>query len=89
MATWRVASFAVRVRCGSTTMTCPPRARSARSLPGASATVIRLPFETNGLAPSMSRWSQRSRSGIGIDSGVPNIRPADTCLGIWSTVLAE
>ena len=25
-------------------------------------------------------------SGIGIDRNVPNIRPHDTCLGIWSTV---
>ena len=30
----------------------------------------------------------RSRSGIGIDSAAPNIKPADTCFGIWSTVLA-
>ncbi len=30
----------------------------------------------------------RSTSGIGIDSGAPNMSPADTCLGIWSTVLA-
>jgi len=28
----------------------------------------------------------RSRSGTGIENRVPNIRPAATCLGIWSTV---
>ncbi len=31
----------------------------------------------------------RSTSGTGIDRPVPNIKPPDTCLGIWSTVLAE
>ena len=31
----------------------------------------------------------RSMSGIGMLSAVPNMSPADTCLGIWSTVLAE
>ena len=30
----------------------------------------------------------RSRSGTGTVSAPPNIRPALTCLGIWSTVLA-
>ena len=28
-------------------------------------------------------------SGIGMLNAVPNMSPADTCLGIWSTVLAE
>jgi hypothetical protein len=51
--------------------------------------VRRLPFETSGFAPSSRRWSQRSTSGIGTDSIVPNMCPAETCLGIWSTVEAE
>ena len=50
--------------------------------------VRRLPFDTSGLAPSISRWSQRSRSGTGTLSRWPNMSPAETCLGIWSTVLA-
>ena len=53
-----------------------------------SGAVIRLPFETSGFAPSISRYSLRSRSGTGTLSAAPNIRPADTCFGIWSTVLA-
>ena len=48
----------------------------------------RLPFETSGFAPRISRWSVRSTSGTGTPSIVPNISPADTCLGIWSTVEA-
>jgi hypothetical protein len=51
--------------------------------------VRRLPFDTSGLAPSIRKWSQRSTSGIGTDSIVPNMWPADTCFGIWSTVDAE
>ena len=47
------------------------------------------PFETSGLAPRISRWSVRSTSGIGTESPVPNISPAESCLGIWSTVEAE
>ena len=31
----------------------------------------------------------RSTSGTGIVSAAPNISPAETCFGIWSTVLAE
>ncbi len=31
----------------------------------------------------------RSTSGTATDSGVPNMRADATCLGIWSTVLAE
>ena len=56
--------------------------------PRAFGEVIRLPFETSGFAPSTSRCSQRSRSGTGTLSAAPNISPADTCFGIWSTVLA-
>ena len=51
-----------------------------------SGAVSRLPFETSGLAPRISRWSVRSTSGTGTDSIAPNISPALTCLGIWSTV---
>ena len=80
------ASSAVRVRRGSTTTTLPPRSRIARRRPRMFGAVSRLPFETSGLAPSISRWSQRSTSGIGTDSIVPNIRPDETCFGIWSTV---
>ena len=50
--------------------------------------VSRLPFDTSGLAPSISRCSQRSMSGTGIERIVPNICPAETCFGIWSTVEA-
>ena len=67
------ASSAVRVRRGSTTTTLPPRSRIARSRPRMFGAVRRLPFETSGLAPSSSRWSQRSTSGIGTDSIVPNM----------------
>ena len=54
-----------------------------------SGAVRRLPFDWSGLAPRISRWSVRSTSGIGTDRIVPNMSPAATCLGIWSTVLAE
>ena len=37
----------------------------------------------------MSRKAVRSRSGTGTLSAVPNMSPALTCFGIWSTVLAE
>ena len=50
---------------------------------------MRLPFDANGFAPSMTSRSVWSMSGIGMVMGVPNISPADTCFGIWSTVLAE
>ena len=82
------ASSAVRLRRGSTTTTLPPRARIARSRPRMSGAVIRLPLEASGLAPRISRWSVRSTSGIGTLSGPPNMWPAETCFGIWSTVLA-
>ena len=54
-----------------------------------SGAVSREPFETSGLAPRISRWSVRSTSGTGTLRIVPNISPAATCFGIWSTVLAE
>ena len=54
-----------------------------------SGAVSRLPFDTSGLAPRISRWSVRSMSGTGMLSAAPNISPAETCFGIWSTVLAE
>ena len=54
-----------------------------------SGAVIRLPFDASGFAPRIRRWSVRSTSGIGIESIEPNMRPEETCLGIWSTVLAE
>ena len=69
------ASSAVRVRRGSTTTTLPPRSRIARRRPRMFGAVSRLPFETSGFAPSSSRWSQRSTSGIGTDSIVPNMWP--------------
>ena len=82
------ASSAVRVRRGSITTTLPPRSRMPRSLPRMSGAVSRLPLDTSGFAPRISRWSVRSTSGTGTDRMVPNIRPAETCLGIWSTVEA-
>ena len=57
------ASSAVRVRRGSTTTTLPPRSRMPRSRPRMLGAVSRLPFDTSGLAPRISRWSQRSTSG--------------------------
>ncbi len=54
-----------------------------------SGAVISDPFEASGFAPRISMWSVRSTSGIGTLRIVPNIRPALTCLGIWSTVDAE
>jgi len=50
-----LASAAVRVLRGSMTTTLPPRRRIARRRPGTSGAVIRLPFETKGLAPRMRR----------------------------------
>jgi hypothetical protein len=49
------ASPAVSLRRGSTTTTAPPRSRIARILPRASGAVMRLPFETAGLAPMQRR----------------------------------
>ena len=88
-AMWRSASSAVRVRAGSMTVSVPPRLRRALSLPGKSAAVARLPLETRGFAPMITKWSVWSRSGTVNAMGLPNIRPSDTCLGIWSSVLAE
>jgi len=83
------ASFAVRVRRGSTTTIRPPRARIARRRPRTSGAVMSEPLDASGLAPSTSRKSVRSRSGIGTLVAVPNIRPQAICLGYWSTVEAE
>ncbi len=82
------AAWAVLVRCGSITTSRPPRRRSALSLPGKSAAVARLPLDTSGLAPMRTRWSVRSRSGTGMALGSPKRWPPETCLGIWSRVLA-
>ena len=46
---------AVRVRRGSTTTNRPPRAWIASSRPGKSGAVHRLPLDSHGLAPSISR----------------------------------
>ena len=63
-------------------------ARSALSLPGKSGAVHRLPLDSSGLAPIRSRWSVRSRSGTGMAWASPKSSPLETCLGIWSRVLA-
>ena len=83
------ASCAVRLRRGSMTTTLPPRSRIARIRPRMSGAVSSEPFETSGLAPRTSRWSVRSTSGTGTERPVPNISPAESCFGIWSTVEAE
>ena len=88
-AMWRSATSAVRVRFGSITVRRPPRRRSSFSFPGKSAAVATLPLLTRGLAPMMTRWSVRSRSGTVNANGLPNRYPQATCLGIWSSVLAE
>ena len=54
-----------------------------------SGAVISEPFEASGLAPSISRCIVRSTSGIGTESGVPNISALEISFGRWSTVLAE
>ena len=69
------ANCAVRVRRGSTTTILPPRSRIPRSRPRMSGAVIRLPFETSGFAPRISRCRVRSRSGTGMASGSPNMVP--------------
>jgi hypothetical protein len=46
-------------------------------------------LDTIGFAPSTTSSCVRSRSGTGIESQWPNIRPADSCFGIWSSVDAE
>ena len=53
-----------------------------------SGAVIRLPFEASGLAPRISRCSVRSTSGMGMLRAPPNMWADETCLGIWSTVVA-
>ena len=50
---WR--HSAVRVRAGSITVSLPPRLRRARSLPGKSAAVAKLPLDTRGFAPMTTR----------------------------------
>ena len=83
------ATSAVRLRRGSTTTSFPPRACSAFNRPRMSGAVISEPFEASGFAPSISRCIVRSTSGIGTDSGVPNISAQAISFGRWSTVLAE
>ena len=80
------ASSAVRVRRGSTTTTLPPRSRMPRSRPRMSGAVSRLPFETSGLAPEHQQVVAAVDVGHRDGEHVPNISPAETCLGIWSTV---
>ncbi len=62
---------------------------SASMRPGQSGAVARLPLDSKGLAPSITSMSVRSTSGTGTVSDPPNISPAATSLGRWSTVLAE
>ena len=71
------------------TTSLPPRARIAFALPRKSGTVQRLPFDTAGFAPRITSRSVRAMSGTGIDSQSPNIRPLESCFGIWSSVEAE
>ena len=56
---------AVSERRGSTTTTRPPRATIACSSSLIRGAVSTLPWETSGLAPTISRRSVRARSGIG------------------------
>ena len=88
-ATCSSASSAVRERRGSTTTTRPPRDRMPCSRPRASGAVISEPFEAAGLAPRISSHEQRSRSGTATVVGEPNRYAEASCLGYWSTVLAE
>jgi hypothetical protein len=83
------ASWAVRVRRGSTTTSLPPRARRERSRPRMSGAVMRLPLDASGLAPRMSRCWVRSTSGTGTVVPVPNMSALASCLGTWSTLEAE
>ena len=71
------------------TTTLPPRSMMPRSRPRMSGAVSSEPLEASGLAPRISMCSLRSTSGTGTLRIVPNMRPAETCLGIWSTVEAE
>jgi hypothetical protein len=54
-----------------------------------SGTVMSEPFDSSGLAPSISRCCVRSTSGIATDSPAPYISPLAISFGRWSTVLAE
>ena len=83
------AASAVRLRRGSTTTSLPPRARSAFSRPRMSGAVMSDPLEASGFAPSISRCIVRSTSGIGTESGAPNMSAEEISFGRWSTVLAE
>ena len=80
---------AVSVRRGSITISRPPRACMARALPLKSGTVHMLPLLASGLAPITSSRSVRTMSGRATDNQWPNISPLASCLGIWSSVLAE
>ena len=75
------ATSAVRVRRGSTTTTRPPRSRMRRSRPRMSGAVSRLPLDTSGLAPRISRWSVRSTSGTGMLSARAEHQPGRHVLG--------
>ncbi len=84
-----VATRAVSVRRGSNTTTRPPRAlmaSSRRLIPGAD---MMLPLDTSGLAPSITKRSQRSTSGTDINSWCPYIRYDASIFGSWSTDVAE
>ena len=89
MGRWRSARAAVSVRRGSTSTIRPPRARMALSLFSTPGAVMRLPFETSGFAPRISRKSVRSMSGIGRRSWWPNMSSAASICGSWSTEVAE
>ena len=64
MKTWSVATLAVSVRRGSTTIT-PPRAATWRMRRDGFGTCRKLHFETTGFAPTMTRHHTRSTSGNG------------------------
>ena len=46
-------------------------------------------YKESGFSRAFTNEIAASTSGTGIDIGVPNMSPADTCLGIWSSVDAE
>ena len=54
-----------------------------------SGAVIRLPLDTAGLPPMMTKNAVRSTSGMGNKNGCPNINAAATMCGSWSNELAE
>ena len=62
---------AVSVRRGSTTTTRPPRLTMSCMRSLMRGAVRKLPWETTGLAPIITRRSVRVRSGIGTDVGTP------------------